>query len=365
MKRTISRVLMLFMALLIIPTETQATAPAQAEPTVRAVLFWLSTCGHCHEVIENVLPPIQQQYGNQLDIQLIELKTDGDFQKLSALAVKYGHSGEGIGVPLMVIGAHLMIGSAQIPAELPVYIEEYLAAGGVDYPELGAFSINQGKRFWVEGLEVAADTNVESSDTGRLAPTTIENAPIAPTEVSGFWLAMAVMAGIVLALLYAAAAWMGKARWISANVASWALPVLAVIGLAISGYMAYVETQSVEAICGPVGDCNAVQGSPYAFLFGVLPIGILGLAGYTLILIAWGWSRMQQDPLAVYAPKALFGFALVGVFFSLYLTYLEPFVIGAVCMWCLSSAVVMTLLLITTLTPSLKPQAVQRKRRRK
>ena len=338
--------LLLVVSWAVLPTIARAAPVAEDAPTVRAVLFWLTTCPHCHEVIENVLPPIQEQYGNQLDIQLIELKTDGDFQKLSALAVKYGHSGEGVGVPLMVIGDHLMIGSSQIPAELPGYIDEYLAAGGVDYPELGAFSMSQGKRFVVEGLE-------------------LESTRPAPSTVSGFWLAMAVMAGMVLALLYAAAAWMGKARWISANVASWALPTLAVIGLGISGYMAYVETQSVEAICGPVGDCNAVQGSPYAFLFGVLPIGILGLAGYTLILIAWGWSRMRQDPLAVYAPKALFGFALVGVFFSLYLTYLEPFVIGAVCMWCLSSAVVMTLLLITTLTPSLKPQAVQRKRRRK
>ncbi|MEZ4834550.1 MAG: vitamin K epoxide reductase family protein [Caldilineaceae bacterium] len=349
MKRTIFSVLLLVLLLLALPGNLLAADAEQDAPTVRAVLFWLSTCGHCHEVIENVLPPIQRQYGDQLDIQLIELKTDGDFQKLSALAMKYGHSGQGIGVPFMVIGDHLMIGSAEIPSQLPGYIEEYMAVGGVDYPELGAFSINQGERFMVEGMEVAATRP-------------------APSEVSGFWLAMLVMAGMVLALLYAAAAWMGKARWISSNVASWALPVLAVIGLGISGYMAYVETQSVEAICGPVGDCNAVQGSEYASLFGILPIGILGLVGYTLILIAWGWSRLRQDPLAAYAPKLLFGFAFFGVLFSLYLTYLEPFVIGAVCMWCLSSAVVMTLLLITTLTPSLKPQAAvatRRKRSRK
>ncbi|MBI1295559.1 vitamin K epoxide reductase [bacterium] len=349
MKQTISRLLVLLLALLILPMGAQAAAPAQEAPTVRAVLFWMSTCGYCHEVIDNVLPPLQRQYGNQLDIQLIELKTDGDFRKLSALAMKYGQSGEGVGVPLMVIGDHMMRGAAEIPAELPGYIETYMATGGVEYPELGAFSIAQGERFLVEGM-------------------VLESTRPAPTEVNGFWLAIVVMAGIILALLYAAAAWMGKARWISANVASWALPVLAVFGLGISGYMAYVEMQSVEAVCGPVGDCNAVQGSPYAYLFGILPIGILGLAGYTLILIAWAWSRMQQDPLAVYAPKALFGFALVGVFFSLYLTYLEPFVIGAVCMWCLSSAVVMTLLLITTLTPALKPQVTaptQRKRSRK
>ncbi len=352
MKRTVLRILIVVTLLFVLPAGLQAANSTQDTPTVRAVLFWLSTCPHCHEVIENVLPPIQSQYGNQLDIQMIELKSDGDFQKLSALAVKYGLPGDNIGVPLMVIGDHIMIGSGEIPAQLPGYIEQYMAAGGVEYPELGAFSINQGKRFIVEGMDLG---EVVSAASTR---------PVA-SEVSGFGLAMAVIVGMVLALIYAAAAWMGKARWISASVASWALPVLAVIGFAISGYMAYVETQSVEAICGPVGDCNAVQGSAYAVLFGVLPIGILGMVGYAVILIFWGWSRLRQDPLAVYVPKALFGMALFGVAFSLYLTYLEPFVIGAVCMWCLSSAVVMTLVLLMTLTPALKPQPLPKKRVRR
>ncbi|HUM72419.1 MAG TPA: vitamin K epoxide reductase family protein, partial [Chloroflexota bacterium] len=43
---------------------------------------------------------------------------------------------------------------------------------------------------------------------------------------------------------------------------------------------------------------------------------------------------------------ALVGMTAFGVLFSIYLTYLEPFVIGAVCAWCLTSAVVMTLLLV-------------------
>jgi uncharacterized membrane protein len=108
----------------------------------------------------------------------------------------------------------------------------------------------------------------------------------------------------------------------------------------------------VAAVCGPVGDCNAVQSSPYARLFGVLPIGVLGVIGYVAILIAWLWGRLRSDRLAEAAPVIVFGLTVFGVLFSVYLTFLEPFVIGAVCAWCLTSAIVMTLLMLITLPPA-------------
>ena len=124
------------------------------------------------------------------------------------------------------------------------------------------------------------------------------------------------------------------------------------VGVGVAGYLAYVETQSVPAVCGPVGDCNAVQSSPYVSLLGI-PIGVLGVFGYLAILGVWLWSRSSTHAFAQQMQLLLFGMALVGVLFSLYLTYLEPFVIGAVCIWCLTSAVLMTLLLLLTVKPTL------------
>ena len=69
------------------------------------------------------------------------------------------------------------------------------------------------------------------------------------------------------------------------------LAALAIVGLVAAAYLAYVETAAVTAVCGPVGDCNTVQQSAYARLFGVLPIGVLGLAGYAAILGAWLVAR--------------------------------------------------------------------------
>jgi uncharacterized membrane protein len=130
--------------------------------------------------------------------------------------------------------------------------------------------------------------------------------------------------------------------------------VLALIGLGVAGYLTYVETQLAEAFCGPVGDCNAVQSSPYARLFGLIPIGALGIMGYLAILVAWAWERFSEDHWSQYAYRFIFVLTLIGTLFSLYLTYLEPFVIKAVCIWCLSSAVIMTLILLLSLFPAVK-----------
>jgi uncharacterized membrane protein len=127
------------------------------------------------------------------------------------------------------------------------------------------------------------------------------------------------------------------------------IPALAVIGLGVAGYLAFVETRDVAAICGPVGDCNAVQSSPYATLFGLLPVAFVGVAGYAGILAAWAAARFAHGHLAEFAPLALFGMALFGVLLSLHLTYVELFIIRAVCMWCLASAAVITLIMVLSL----------------
>jgi len=124
----------------------------------------------------------------------------------------------------------------------------------------------------------------------------------------------------------------------------WLVPIVAVIGAGVAIYLTYVESSGARAVCGPVGDCNTVQSSEYATLFGAVPVGVLGLAGYAAILAFWVVSRMRSGA-ADWAALGLLGMAIVGTVFSIYLTFLEPFVIGATCLWCLSSVLAMTLLL--------------------
>jgi uncharacterized membrane protein len=167
----------------------------------------------------------------------------------------------------------------------------------------------------------------------------------------GNTLAIAVLIGMVLVVGRVLMALLRAENAPQSTWQPWAIPALSLLGLGVAAYLAYVETAQVAAVCGPVGDCNTVQQSEYALLFGVLPVGMFGLIGYIAILLVWLAGRYGRGPLADLAPAVLLAMTAFGTLFSIYLTFLEPFVIGATCAWCLTSAVVMTLLLWLTAAP--------------
>jgi uncharacterized membrane protein len=88
-----------------------------------------------------------------------------------------------------------------------------------------------------------------------------------------------------------------------------------------------------------------VQTSEYAKLFGIIPVGLIGVLGFAAILITWIVGKFSESERAASAARILLWLAVGGTLFSLYLTFLEPFVIGATCSWCLVSAAVITVLL--------------------
>lgn len=119
-----------------------------------------------------------------------------------------------------------------------------------------------------------------------------------------------------------------------------AILVLTLIGIGVAGYLTYTHYAKIKVLCGANGGCETVQSSVYSKLAGV-PVAVLGLAGYIGIL----FSLMIRSELG---RAAGFGIALVGFLFSMYLTYREAFTIHAYCYWCLSSALLMTLLVVLT-----------------
>jgi uncharacterized membrane protein len=108
-----------------------------------------------------------------------------------------------------------------------------------------------------------------------------------------------------------------------------ALAVLALIGLAVSGYLTWVHYAELEPICTGVSDCERVQNSDYAELAGV-PVALIGVLGYVSILVS---LRLPAEVTAL--------LAYVGLCFSAYLTWAELFRIEAICQWCVVSAVTM------------------------
>jgi uncharacterized membrane protein len=121
-----------------------------------------------------------------------------------------------------------------------------------------------------------------------------------------------------------------------------ALLGLASLGALVSAYLTWVHYSGAEALCTGLGGCETVQSSRYSVLADV-PVALLGLVLY-LLLIA---SILAPLPVGrEWTALGRFGLALAGALYSAYLTYLELFVVHAICPWCVASAVLMVAILV-------------------
>jgi uncharacterized membrane protein len=385
-QQSLRTVLSLLLALAFILLKL-VVASAADPPVVRAVLFFSANCGHCHYVIDEVFPPLLDQYGDQLQILGIEI-SNPEGQALYRSAINSLQIPENQrGVPTLLVGETVLVGSVAIPEQLPGLVEAGLADGGIAWPDFPgmaealaaiepddpapepaaaaaeieaepvstALPAGDGLIAGEEAVAAAAESAAagvlavyEGAATGHESNESAIRARIM-NDPAGNLLSIFALGGMVVALAYAAVHLLraGSVADLQFNGWSrWALLGLLVVGLGISAYLAFVETTSSEAVCGPVGDCNTVQQSEYALLLGVLPIGVLGLLGYSAMAVAWAGENWGRGRWRERSALALVVMALFGVVFSIYLTFLEPFVIGATCMWCLSSAVIMTAILL-------------------
>ncbi|HEV2922942.1 MAG TPA: vitamin K epoxide reductase family protein [Solirubrobacteraceae bacterium] len=113
--------------------------------------------------------------------------------------------------------------------------------------------------------------------------------------------------------------------------------VLTVIGLGVASYLTYVHYSGIKPACSLGGSCELVQTSAYSHLAGV-PVALIGLIGYVSILLLLLLPETETTRLAAV------GVTAIGFGFSAYLTGRELFSIHAICEWCVSSAVIMTML---------------------
>ena len=115
--------------------------------------------------------------------------------------------------------------------------------------------------------------------------------------------------------------------------------VLAVLGLLDSIYLAWLKFSGQYALCGPIGNCESVNTSQYSEIFGI-PIAILGAGAYLAAIILL-FLENRGAFWAEYGPMFVFGISLVGVLYSIYLTYVEIAILREICPYCVISAVLL------------------------
>lgn len=120
--------------------------------------------------------------------------------------------------------------------------------------------------------------------------------------------------------------------------------VLGIIGAVDSAYLSWLKLTGSVAACSNIGDCEAVNNSRYAEIAGI-PIAILGLLGY-LAILAILLLEVKKPSWKYGLRLAFFGFTLAGTLYSIYLTYIEVAILGAICPFCVVSAIVMVALFL-------------------
>lgn len=362
-----------------------AAAQSDDEAIVRAVLFYSPSCPHCHYVIGEVLSPLAETHGERLQIIGLDTTQPEGARLYEAAIERYEIPSARRGVPTLVVAETVLVGSQEIPEQFPDLVDQGLVNGGIAWPDIPglaallaqaesptpaatasaqltptlapatpAATTNSAAPTVVAALEPAATAQEAVIVVGQSDPPPI-TAELPTPDPAGFALAGLVLAGLVGALAYSGwrlvslgwYAWSGRA---SVPPSSALVPLLAMIGLGVAAYLAYVEVNQVTAVCGPVGDCNRVQASPYAQLWGV-PVAGWGILSYVIIIGLWIGQRVAGAERANFMALTLVGLTLLGTIFSVYLTVLELVVIRAVCLWCLSSAAITAALLVLVIAP--------------
>ncbi|MBI2196362.1 vitamin K epoxide reductase family protein [Candidatus Daviesbacteria bacterium] len=132
---------------------------------------------------------------------------------------------------------------------------------------------------------------------------------------------------------------------ISSELSNRIIFILSLLGLAVASFLFYEYQISGSIVCPTGQGCDIVRASPYSRFFGI-SIPILGIVFY-LTMSALAVVRTQLFSFKIHTLQLLI--AVLGVGFGIYLTYLEIFVIGAICFWCVLSFIISIIVLLSVI----------------
>jgi uncharacterized membrane protein len=124
-----------------------------------------------------------------------------------------------------------------------------------------------------------------------------------------------------------------------------AVALLALAGLFVAVYLHLYKIGMIGTLACGTGGCETVQLSPQSRFLGV-EVALIGVIGYA-VLLGLALLALQPRFAGPGLPSRLLAWlAGGGVLFTAYLTYLELFVIGAICRYCVASAVIIVLIFL-------------------
>lgn len=112
------------------------TAQADTGAVVRMIYFTAEDCPHCNAILDEVLKPLQDRYGDQLQIKVVEVSEPANYEMLIRIEEMFSVPPEERGLPTLVLDDHVLIGEEAIRDQLPCIYESCLGAGGTSWPAI-------------------------------------------------------------------------------------------------------------------------------------------------------------------------------------------------------------------------------------
>jgi uncharacterized membrane protein len=122
---------------------------------------------------------------------------------------------------------------------------------------------------------------------------------------------------------------------------------LALAGIFISVYLTLYKLGVIGELSCSLGSCETVNTSRWSIFLG-LPVAAWGLLFYLDVFgvaLLGTMPRWENEPVI---SIILVVEAAIGVLFSAWLTYLELAVINAICIWCVTSAVIVLIIFLVS-----------------
>ena len=174
-----------------------APMPVRAQgPVVEAILFYSESCSHCHYIMTEFLPPLLEKYGDSVSITEVNVGTEDGYRLLLYTDTVRGVPQNQRGVPQMVLGERVLIGSDQIADNFVTLVDTYLAEGGFDLPSIDELMV-QVEAFEADMMATATawaaaptptamrtPPSVAASATAAASTATATPAPASPTPAA-------------------------------------------------------------------------------------------------------------------------------------------------------------------------------------
>ena len=134
---------------------------------VHGLYFYSRDCPHCEEVLNELLLPMQDEFGTKLDIRLVEIDYADNYELLIDAEEHFGVKAEERAIPTLIIDSRILIGQDAIESDLRGIVENGILSGGIDWPDIPNFD----PAAIVSEENATANTEICSLDNGEACET--------------------------------------------------------------------------------------------------------------------------------------------------------------------------------------------------